>query len=221
MGFRFRRSVRLFPGIRLNLSGSGISTSIGVRGASVNIGTHGVRGTVGIPGSGLSYSDKLGWPDSPRPLTVGPSADQTMRLSGFGWGALIAVAALGVMLARCASVTGSSPLPLSSAVPPPHSAIPAERALTEYVNARTLNCRAAPSTGATVIAALPKGTIVLDHEVLSEWSRVSAERTQCWVDHPIPDDAAPREPKQWSVRRILIAWLGAVFAGMWVDVPAC
>jgi hypothetical protein len=29
MGFRFRRSVRLFPGVRVNFSGSGIGTSIG------------------------------------------------------------------------------------------------------------------------------------------------------------------------------------------------
>ena len=59
MGFRFRRSFRLFPGLRLNFSKGGISTSMGIPGATVNVGKNGVRGTVGIPGSGLSYSDML------------------------------------------------------------------------------------------------------------------------------------------------------------------
>lgn len=59
MGFRFRRSVRLFPGVRLNFSQSGISTSIGVRGASVTVGRRGGHLNVGLPGTGLSYSQPL------------------------------------------------------------------------------------------------------------------------------------------------------------------
>lgn len=50
MGFRFRKTIKLFPGVKLNLSKSGISTSIGVPGATVNISKRGTRGTVGIPG---------------------------------------------------------------------------------------------------------------------------------------------------------------------------
>jgi hypothetical protein len=56
MGFRFRRSIKILPGIRLNLSRSGVSTSVGVRGAHVTIGHGQVRETVGIPGTGLSYT---------------------------------------------------------------------------------------------------------------------------------------------------------------------
>src|SRR4051812_4783227 len=62
MGLRFRRSVRLFPGVRLNFSHSGVSTSVGVRGASITLGARGVYGNVGIPGSGLSYRTRLGGP---------------------------------------------------------------------------------------------------------------------------------------------------------------
>ncbi|MEZ0498205.1 DUF4236 domain-containing protein [Sphingomonas sp. IW22] len=56
MGFRFRQVLSVVPGLRLNLSKSGISTSLGVQGATANISKNGVRGTVGIPGSGVSYS---------------------------------------------------------------------------------------------------------------------------------------------------------------------
>ena len=58
MGFRFRRSIKLFPGVRINLSKSGVSISVGVPGATVNISEKGTRATVGIPGSGLSYSER-------------------------------------------------------------------------------------------------------------------------------------------------------------------
>ncbi|HLO99904.1 MAG TPA: DUF4236 domain-containing protein [Fimbriimonas sp.] len=74
MGLRFRRSFKLFPGVRLNISKSGLSTSFGIRGASVNIGSRGVRGTVGIPGTGLSYSTNLLPTSSPKSST--PSGAQ-------------------------------------------------------------------------------------------------------------------------------------------------
>lgn len=54
MGFRFRRRIKIAPGI--NLSRSGISTSLGVRGASMTVGKRGTTANVGIPGSGLSYT---------------------------------------------------------------------------------------------------------------------------------------------------------------------
>lgn len=59
MGFRFRQALRIFPGLRLNLSKSGVSASVGVQGATLNVGRKGIRGTVGVPGSGMSYSTML------------------------------------------------------------------------------------------------------------------------------------------------------------------
>ena len=56
--FRFRRSIRILPGVRLNIGKTGISTSVGVRGAQVTLGRGKVRTTVGLPGTGLSYTDE-------------------------------------------------------------------------------------------------------------------------------------------------------------------
>ncbi len=56
MGLRFFRRIRIAPGITLNLSKSGVSTSVGVRGAHVTLGHGKVRETVGLPGTGLSYT---------------------------------------------------------------------------------------------------------------------------------------------------------------------
>ncbi|MDF2435260.1 MAG: hypothetical protein JWP44_4891 [Mucilaginibacter sp.] len=57
MGFRFSRRIRLFPGVRVNLSKSGASVSLGRRGAWITAGKRGTRATLGIPGTGLSYSE--------------------------------------------------------------------------------------------------------------------------------------------------------------------
>ena len=57
MGYlRFRRSIRIAPGIRLNVGKRGISTSVGVRGFHETVHISGARRTsIGIPGTGLSY----------------------------------------------------------------------------------------------------------------------------------------------------------------------
>jgi hypothetical protein len=60
MGFRFRRSMSIIPGVRLNFGKRGVSMSVGPRGAKITMGTSGTRVTAGIPGTGLSYTEKLG-----------------------------------------------------------------------------------------------------------------------------------------------------------------
>lgn len=58
-GLRFHKIISLGKNLKLNLSKSGISLSIGGKGKSINIGKDGVKGTVGLPGTGISYSQKL------------------------------------------------------------------------------------------------------------------------------------------------------------------
>jgi hypothetical protein len=53
---RFRRSFKLAPGIRLNVSKRTLGLSAGIRGARYSINSEGRRTrSVGVPGSGLSY----------------------------------------------------------------------------------------------------------------------------------------------------------------------
>lgn len=60
MGLRFRRSVKLAPGIRMNFSGSGVSWTLGPRGASIGIGKRGTYVNTGIPGTGLYARERIG-----------------------------------------------------------------------------------------------------------------------------------------------------------------
>jgi hypothetical protein len=69
VGIRFSRRVTLFPGVRLNFSRRGISTTIGPRGASVNIGAGGGALNLGVPGTGLSFRHQLSSSQRPPPAT--------------------------------------------------------------------------------------------------------------------------------------------------------
>ena len=59
MAFRFRKRIRVMPGIYLNLGKNGVSTTIGPRGANINIGKGGAYLNTGIPGTGFSDREKL------------------------------------------------------------------------------------------------------------------------------------------------------------------
>jgi len=68
MTLRFYRRLTLIPGIiRLNFSRSGVSVSLGGRGAHYTIGPRGQRTSVGIPGSGLFWVEQKPW-DKQSPL---------------------------------------------------------------------------------------------------------------------------------------------------------
>ena len=59
MSFRFSRHLRIIPGLKLNFSNGGTSVSIGGRGHWVTFGRHSVRATVGLPGTGASWSETV------------------------------------------------------------------------------------------------------------------------------------------------------------------
>lgn len=59
MSLRFRRTMKIAPGVRLNLTKTGISARVGPKGAGVTVGTSGTTVSSGIPGSGLHVSKKL------------------------------------------------------------------------------------------------------------------------------------------------------------------
>lgn len=88
MSWRFRRSAKIGP-FRLNFGKSGLSSvSIGPRGASLNIPvgrSGGTRTTVGIPGTGLSWTEEAPVRSTrerrraQRPETSIPTTEATIR----------------------------------------------------------------------------------------------------------------------------------------------
>ncbi len=65
MGWRFRKSIKVFPGVRLNFGKKGFTSATFGRGwFSSNISKRGVKHTFSVPGTGISYQTE----------TVGPSS---------------------------------------------------------------------------------------------------------------------------------------------------
>jgi hypothetical protein len=89
--FRFRRSIRIFPGARLNIGKRGVSTSIGVRGAHVTFGKTGTRTTVGVPGTGLSYTNLVKPQRDAASDSSVPEAPKGRAWRGWLWIVLIVV----------------------------------------------------------------------------------------------------------------------------------
>ncbi len=79
MGFRFQRRIRVAPGVRLNLSKSGIGVGVGRNG--LRLGMDAKRRkyfSLGLPGTGLSYRSFFG-----RPVSM-----ETLKKIGYAAGGL-------------------------------------------------------------------------------------------------------------------------------------
>lgn len=65
MGFNFRKSIKIIPGVKLNITQKGVSSlSVGKNGARISVGKKGVRTTAGLPGTGLSYTTNTSYKKS-------------------------------------------------------------------------------------------------------------------------------------------------------------
>lgn len=99
---RFRKSIKILPGVKINLSGSGISTSVGPKGATINLKPgRKTRFTAGIPGTGLSQSTTIGgntpgetvvYNDAPRPvwLSIASGTWSVVKLIAIAAAAIVA-----------------------------------------------------------------------------------------------------------------------------------
>ena len=78
MGTRFRRSFKVAPGVRVNLNKKSASVSFGPKGLKHTVSTTGKsHTTVGIPGTGLSYTTSSGGGGgSQQPIVGVPAAER-------------------------------------------------------------------------------------------------------------------------------------------------
>jgi len=93
MALRFRRSIKLLPGVHLNLGLRGAGLSVGPRGFHVGMNRSGMYTSAGIPGTGLYAVHHV------------RSASGEPRVAGSGGGCLLLVL-LFAILAVIAAVAG-------------------------------------------------------------------------------------------------------------------
>ena len=97
MGIRFRKSIKIAPGVRVNVGKKSASVSVGGKGFRHTSSTTGKKTTsVGVPGSGLSYSTSHGGGKKKNsvhvtPTGAAPAAPRNSKVGG------IVLAILGVL----------------------------------------------------------------------------------------------------------------------------
>lgn len=73
MGGRFRKSFKVAPGVRVNIGKKSVGLSVGGRGAGMSFNSRtGTRARVSVPGTGLSYSTKIGGSNKRKKSTAKP-----------------------------------------------------------------------------------------------------------------------------------------------------
>lgn len=176
MGFRFQKRISILPGVRINLSKSGASASLGPRGADVNIGRDGVTTNAGIPGTGLSYREKMGKGGKTGWFGV-LALVAGLGFWGFQHAARIEKAITPHPVDRKSSTNPSTALSTQvSTDAPSTSAAPVTSSsnMLRYVHRQNSILRSEPKTSGDILKREMKGaTVTLVSEETDGWSRVS------------------------------------------------
>lgn len=87
MGMRYRKSIGLGKGVRLNVGKGSLGISAGVKGAHVSVNSkRGVTTSVGAPGTGVSYSKTRSWGGKGAESDTGMPCTETSGWGGNGAG---------------------------------------------------------------------------------------------------------------------------------------
>lgn len=190
MGFRFRKSVTLFKGIRLNFGRRGVGISAGVPGFRVGVNSRGTYTSVGVPGTGVSWFSYLKRGDD---ATAGIGRGAGLILGGFS--ALILVGVLISALSTDDSKVSAEPqasleeLPAAVALPSQAQDTPSDAAISEPRQYKLAGKPVAPparsgcfqladetylrsNPDGAISARLPSGTVVALVAEAPEWALV-------------------------------------------------
>ena len=174
MGFRFQKRISILPGVRINLSKSGASASLGPRGADVNIGRDGVTANAGIPGTGLSYRQKLGGKTKSGVLGV------LAVIGGLGFWAFQhagkiekAVAPMTPATISTERPTGLSTDPSTGEASTPPSLVNTSSNMLRYVHRQNAILREKPKASSNILKRELKGaTVTLVSQGEDGWAQV-------------------------------------------------
>jgi hypothetical protein len=155
--FRFRKSVKIAPGVRLNFSRSGVSTTVGVRGFSVNTGRRGTYLNAGIPGTGIRSRSRLGGGSGRRGGSAalgstGNALAGCIGCSGIGFMLLLFVGFCGSIASHSVGGPDGGGYPLSTA----DSSYARQQRETLYARG-AVNVRSGAGTAHSIAQTLARG----------------------------------------------------------------
>jgi hypothetical protein len=175
MGLRFHRVFSILPGVRINVSKSGVSTSVGPRGADVNIGRHGVTTNAGIPGTGLSYRQKMG--------SRGSKLGIIALIGAIGFAAVKNADKIIAFFHPHAATTAATASHRAASAAATQSIVQTAKPMAgvRYVHRGGSDLRALPKTSAKVLKKEPKGQQVQLISVSGAWAEVRDDQLTGWM----------------------------------------
>ncbi|HEX3944136.1 MAG TPA: DUF4236 domain-containing protein [Rhizomicrobium sp.] len=186
MGLRFHRVFSVLPGVRINVSKSGVSTSVGPRGADVNIGRHGVTTNAGIPGTGLSYRQKMG--------SRGSKLGIIALVGALAFAAFKSADKIIALFHPSASTTDASVAHRTASAAATKSIVSAAKPITgvRYVHRGGSDLPALPKTSAKVLKKEPKGQQVQLIAISGAWAEVRDGQLSGWMRASVLGEAPPQ-----------------------------
>ncbi len=194
MAWRFRRSIKIAPGIRINLNKKSTSVRIGPRGLGYTISSTGKRtASVGIPGTGLSYSEtvtKKRKPSEPIPIQNFADIDPVQEFvehkssnTAFQVAAWMIGIAMTIVVVTTIFSSQRETVPVASVVNKPSESQPlaAQAAEVKLITKVNLRLRAEPTISAKAILTIPAGTQLIPTDRVSGWSKVVFNGKLGWV----------------------------------------
>lgn len=197
MAFRFRKSLRIAPGVRLNLSAKSASVRVGPKGLGYTVSTTGKkRLSASIPGTGLSYSKEVSSKPQLTPSASSlPAASQSDPPSK---GVIVVLLlAIGAGLVWCSvpsndiagehSETNGSVQSASNPAtgrPPRHGSPTAEAGSsvqTTLYSTANVRLRTSPSARSQTVLTVPVGSAVLSSKREGQWHYVSYGSYSGWI----------------------------------------
>jgi hypothetical protein len=101
MSFRFYRRVHVLPELSLNISKSGPSVTLGVRGAHLTLGRKGITKTIGLPGTGIYYTSRSGYHTGYHSAHDMPATTTPLEISHqpiAGWVLVITIVVIALLI---------------------------------------------------------------------------------------------------------------------------
>lgn len=203
MGMRYRKSIGLGKGVRLNVGKGGLGISAGGKGAHVSVNSkRGVTTSVGAPGTGLSYSKTTGWGSSGADGgTGGPPKKKRSGLAIIGLVVLLCVC-LVYVLAHMEEV----PSKTDRSAPPPTVSTSADTSTDPAAStpgATTTDVSITPEPQAAPIDVIADGVETylegMGYPVASTRKVADHSRVECVVNVPgISDSDGSAKPANWA-----------------------
>lgn len=215
MSFRFRRSIKIAPGIRVNLNKNSASVRIGPRGLGYTVSSTGKKTlSAGIPGTGLSYTEQISTPQRaqafqqiPAPPDDNRPAHKTSWTPAFIW-----LVAIGLALGWCANRDPAPSPTTRSAQPPqrsPNTSVAVQSApagaagssLKMLYTTAAVRLRAGPSTDDIILLTVPSGAAVVSLRTQGLWHNVEYDNITGWIRGDLLKEGRTSAPATAPVQR--------------------